>query len=77
MVPEMMASIESMLNNWTSHEGKEIEVYSEFKDLSSEIISRTAFGSSYLEGENIFEMLTKLGFIIFKNDTKLPFLRSR
>lgn len=77
MVPEMMASIESMLNNWTNHERKEIEVYSEFKDLSSEIISRTAFGSSYLEGKNIFEMLTKLAFIIFKNDTKLPFLRSR
>ncbi|BBH08860.1 Cytochrome P450 superfamily protein [Prunus dulcis] len=34
--------------------------------LSSEVTSRIAFGNSYIEGKNIFEMLTKLGFIIYK-----------
>lgn len=70
----MIASVETMLENWRQYEGKEIEVSKEFMIMSSEVISRTAFGSSYLEGKNIFDMLTKLGIILFKNIDKIrPF----
>ncbi|KAH9707874.1 cytochrome P450 734A1 [Citrus sinensis] len=71
MIPDMIASVEMMLERWRDYEGKEIDAYKEFKVLTSEIISRTAFGSSYLEGENIFNMLTKLAFFISKNEYKV------
>ncbi|KAF4393977.1 hypothetical protein G4B88_025946 [Cannabis sativa] len=60
MTPAMIASVETMLEKWNCDEGKEIEVYEEFKLLTAEVISRTAFGSSYKEGSAIFEMLAKL-----------------
>ncbi|KAL4639824.1 hypothetical protein ACB092_03G246100 [Castanea dentata] len=74
MIPSMISSIEVMLERWKHHEGKEIEVYEEFWLLTSEVISRTAFGSNYLEGKNIFQMLLKLALIAAKNAFKLKFL---
>lgn len=73
MVPAMIASVETMLEKWRYHEGKEIEVCSEFRLLTSEVISRTAFGSSYLEGRKIFDMLTKLCTLISRNAHKIRF----
>ena len=71
MIPSMISSIEVMLERWKHHEGKEIEVSEEFRLLTSEVISRTAFGSCYLEGKNIFEMLMKLTLISSRNAFKL------
>ncbi|KAK4598909.1 hypothetical protein RGQ29_016097 [Quercus rubra] len=73
MIPAMIASVEVMLERWKHHEGKEIEVFEEFRQLTSELISRTAFGSSYLEGENIFQMLMKLTLLTSRNTHKLKF----
>ncbi|KAK7842857.1 cytochrome p450 cyp749a22 [Quercus suber] len=73
MIPSMISSIEVMLERWKHHEGKEIEVCEEFRLLTSEVISRTAFGSSYLEGKNIFQMLMKLALISSRNAYKLRF----
>ncbi|KAK9903763.1 hypothetical protein M0R45_000995 [Rubus argutus] len=67
MIPDMITSVEEMLQRWKNHEGKEVEVNQEFMLLTSEVISKTAFGSSYVEGKNIFEMLTKLSSLLFKN----------
>ncbi|KAL7163693.1 hypothetical protein ACSBR2_039754 [Camellia fascicularis] len=77
MVPAMVSSVEMMLERWKQHEGEEIKVFEEFRMLTSEVISRTAFGSSYLEGKDIFEMLTKLGIITSRNvfKIKLPIFR--
>ncbi|WCJ22068.1 Cytochrome P450 CYP749A22 [Euphorbia peplus] len=74
MVPEMIASVEMMLERWRRHEGKEIEVFQEFKILTSEIISRTAFGSSYLQGEKIFDLLKKMISIVARNHYKVNLL---
>ncbi|OMO80853.1 Cytochrome P450 [Corchorus capsularis] len=74
MTPAMIASVETMLDKWKQFEGKEIEVFQELKLLTSEVISRTAFGSSYLEGEKIFDMLTRLAVLASRNpsQTKIP-----
>ncbi|PQQ04530.1 cytochrome P450 CYP749A22 [Prunus yedoensis var. nudiflora] len=67
MIPAMVARAETMLERWKNYEGKEIEVFEEFRFYTSEVISRTAFGSSYIEGQHIFELLMKLGFMLTKN----------
>ncbi|KAM3707056.1 hypothetical protein ACJW31_03G196000 [Castanea mollissima] len=71
LIPAMITSAEVMLERWKIYEGKEMEVFEEFTLLTSEVISRTAFGSSYLEGRNIFEMLTKLTMITARNTYEL------
>ncbi|KAG4110239.1 hypothetical protein ERO13_D13G036700v2 [Gossypium hirsutum] len=70
MTPAVVASVETMLEKWKSKEGKEIEVFQEFRLLTSEVISRTAFGSSYLEG------LMKLSVIAGRNilKAKIPII---
>lgn len=73
MIPVMVSSVEMMLERWKSYESREIEVYSEFRLLTSEVISRTAFRSSYLKGKHIFEMLMKLQSFASKNAYKVSF----
>ncbi|KAE8687350.1 CYP749A22 protein [Hibiscus syriacus] len=67
MNPAVIASVEAMLEKWKGQEGKEIEVFEEFRLLTAEVISRTAFGSNYLEGKKIFEKLTKLSVLVSRN----------
>ncbi|CAI9096418.1 OLC1v1032565C1 [Oldenlandia corymbosa var. corymbosa] len=73
MVPAMIASTEIMLSRWKDNEGQELEVFNEFRMLTSEVISRTAFGSSYMEGKNIFDMLMKLTLIVSRNAHKIKY----
>ena len=77
MIPDMIIGVEMMLERWKEFKGKEIEVFEEFRVLSSEVISKTAFGSSYLEGKNIFEMLLKLTSIVSRNAHKIRFPGTR
>ncbi|KAK8987962.1 hypothetical protein V6N11_065566 [Hibiscus sabdariffa] len=76
MIPAVIASVETMLAQWQGQEGKEMDVSKDFRLLTSEVISRTAFGSSYLEGEKIFAMLNKLSIIMSRNvfKTRTPFI---
>ncbi|KAE8725967.1 CYP749A22 protein [Hibiscus syriacus] len=76
MTPAVIASVETMLDKWKDMEGKEIEIFEEFRLLTSEVISRTAFGSSYLEGEKIFDLLKKLSGIVVQNmyKSRIPIL---
>ncbi|KAL5854171.1 hypothetical protein ACOSQ4_003973 [Xanthoceras sorbifolium] len=71
IIPTMITAVEGMLERWRSHEGREIEVLHEFMVLTSEIISRTAFGSNYLEGKNTINMIQKMGSIISQNEFKV------
>ncbi|KAH7515818.1 hypothetical protein FEM48_Zijuj10G0066600 [Ziziphus jujuba var. spinosa] len=71
MVPAMISSVEMMLKRWKSYEGKEVEIFQEFRLLTSEVISRTAIGCNYLRGKDIFEMLTRLALLTTKNMYKL------
>lgn len=73
MHSEMIASTETMLERWKIHEGEEVEVFEEFRLLTSEVISRTAFGSSYVEGKNIFDMLLKSSALTFSSSFKPGF----
>ncbi|RZC70297.1 hypothetical protein C5167_033433 [Papaver somniferum] len=72
MVPSMIAAVETMVEKWKMYEGKEIEVFEEFRILTSEVISRTAFGSSYAEGKNIFEMTSDVK-ILNSSKTSISF----
>ncbi|KAG8638144.1 cytochrome P450 CYP749A22 [Manihot esculenta] len=71
MISAMIASVEMMLGRWKRGGDKEIDAFQEFKLLTSEIISRTAFGSSYLEGQHIFDMLMSIAVIINRNKYKI------
>lgn len=73
MIPVMIMSCERMLERWKICEDKEIEVFEEFRVLTSENISRTAFGTSYSQGQNIFHMLTKLALLVSGNAHKVRF----
>ncbi|KAL5725771.1 hypothetical protein ACHQM5_008877 [Ranunculus cassubicifolius] len=71
MFPTMITCVNKMLERWRYHEGKEIEVHEEFRVLTSDVISRTAFGSNYVEGQQIFCMLTKMASIVAGNASKI------
>ena len=73
MVLEMSSSVEAMLRRWKDYEGQEIDVHKEFKVLTTEVISRTAFGSSYVEGKHILETVSKLIAITVRNIYNLWF----
>ncbi|KAK8571700.1 hypothetical protein V6N12_027775 [Hibiscus sabdariffa] len=45
MIPAVITSVETLVARWKGQEGKEIEVFGEFKLMTSEVISRTAFSS--------------------------------
>ena len=60
MVPAFSTSCFGLIDRWKeliSPQGScEIDVASEFQNLAGDVISRTAFGSSYEEGKMIFEL---------------------
>lgn len=62
MVPAMVLSCSSMIQEWEamvsgSDKGWcEIDVWPYLEDLTGDVISRTAFGSSHEEGTRIFQL---------------------
>ncbi|XP_048536733.1 cytochrome P450 72A15-like [Triticum urartu] len=60
MMPAFSACCEELVSRWIESLGSdgccEVDVCPEFQTLTGDVISRTAFGSSYLEGRRIFEL---------------------
>ncbi|CAI9260031.1 unnamed protein product [Lactuca saligna] len=67
MIPTMVESVEMLLLRWKSMAGSEVEVNAEFRILTAEVISKTAFGTSYLQGKEVFEMLKEMSTIAGRN----------
>ncbi|VAI06899.1 unnamed protein product [Triticum turgidum subsp. durum] len=64
MLPEFSACCEELVGRWTESIGSsggthELDIWPELKILAGDVISRTAFGSSYLEGMKIFQLQTE------------------
>ena len=63
MLPAFSRSSSDMIQKWeklVSDTGTyEVDVWSDWKKLTADVIYAAAFGSSYEEGEKIFELLTE------------------
>ncbi|XP_030473210.1 cytochrome P450 CYP749A22-like isoform X2 [Syzygium oleosum] len=71
MVPAMVDCAHIMIQRWRDRECLEIDVYEEFKLCTSDAISKTAFGSSYVEGKTVFENVVKLGLTMAKASSQI------
>ncbi|KAG5579122.1 hypothetical protein H5410_049749 [Solanum commersonii] len=79
MVPSFHLTTCEMLSKWekiVSTEGSEVDVWPYLQTLTSDAISRTAFGSSYEEGRKIHELQQELAKIIVK-ETRGKFLPTK
>lgn len=60
MVPDILTSCSDLIKRWdelSHNEGScELDVWEEFDNLTGDVISRTAFGSSFEEGKRIFQL---------------------
>jgi len=67
MLPAFSTSCHDMIKKWEemiSNVGScEVDVWSYLHQLSADVISRAAFGSSYEEGRRIFELISEQLFI--------------
>lgn len=48
----------------------EVDVFPWLKNLSKDVISKAAFGSSYEEGRQIFDLLAEQGELVMNNVIK-------
>ncbi|CAO2204089.1 unnamed protein product [Urochloa humidicola] len=60
MLPAFTACCEELVSRWVESAGSdgsgELDVWPELQNLTGDVISRTAFSSSYLEGRRIFQL---------------------
>ncbi|KAH6783079.1 hypothetical protein C2S52_008038 [Perilla frutescens var. hirtella] len=89
MIPSFYLSCGDMLNKWdkivASNNGSccELDVWPYLQTMTSDVISRTAFGSSYVEGRKIFQLQTEQVHRFMEANTSLdipgyrPFLPTK
>ncbi|KAM5573281.1 cytochrome P450 CYP72A219-like [Rosa sericea] len=70
MLPAVSQSCGEMINEWetllTKNGSFELDVWPYLQNLTGDVISRTAFGSSYKEGLKIFELLREQAVLVTK-----------
>ncbi|PWA55274.1 cytochrome P450 mono-oxygenase [Artemisia annua] len=70
MVPAFFVSCSEMLDKWgetlTNESSGEVDVWTYLSTFSADVISRTAFGSSYEEGRKIFELQREQAVLVMK-----------
>ncbi|KAG9447961.1 hypothetical protein H6P81_014089 [Aristolochia fimbriata] len=80
MLPSFASSCSDLMERWETlvAEGPtEVDVWPEMQRLTGDVISRTAFGSNYKEGNRIFQLQTELSEMIEESirSPQLPGLR--
>lgn len=78
MLPGFYQSCSDLVTKWeklvnSGEESKELDVWPDLMNLSSDAISRTAFGSSYEEGIRIFELQNHLAYLVKQLIKSVPF----
>lgn len=70
MVPAMFTSASELISRWEelvgSEGSREINVWPELQNFTADVISRTAFGSNYTEGMQIFQLQTEQAELVNK-----------
>ena len=60
MLPTFATCCDELINRWDNHVGSqaycELDVWPEFQNFTGDVISRVAFGSSFKEGQRIFQL---------------------
>jgi PHYB activation tagged suppressor 1 len=81
MTVTMSDCVGSMMSEWEAKLEKgsdvEIELSSQFEELTADVISHTAFGSSYKEGKQVFLAQRELQFLAFSTvfNVQIPAFR--
>ncbi|CAL5071585.1 unnamed protein product [Urochloa decumbens] len=82
MTATMSGCARSMMSDWEaqltdSGDSVEVELSSQFEELTADVISHTAFGSSYKEGRQVFLAQRELQFLAFSTafNVQIPALR--
>lgn len=71
LVLRMMKQWQSQIEQANNHQA-EIELSSEFSELTSDVIAHTAFGSSYKEGKEVFSAQKELQELAFSAALDIP-----
>ncbi|ONK63135.1 uncharacterized protein A4U43_C07F11770 [Asparagus officinalis] len=74
MVKKMAECTESMLDTWHDRmvRAESIEVNQQFQELTADVISHAAFGSSYIEGKEVFLAQKELQFLVLASMLNRP-----
>ncbi|KQK08833.1 hypothetical protein BRADI_2g44190v3 [Brachypodium distachyon] len=71
MLPAFVTCCTELIGSWESklaisNGSQEIDIWQEFQNLSGDVISRTAFGSSFMEGRRIFQLQAEQAVRVMK-----------
>lgn len=81
MVPAFYVSCIEMINKWeemlTKQSACEVDVWPYLQSFTSDVISRTAFGSSFEEGRKIFQLQREQAELIIKAEQSIYIPGSR